>query len=110
MILTAKSILDKNPNPTREDVRRGIRRNLCRCTGYKKIIDGIMLAAEARRNPDIIKERDISEYRLGGRIPQLNSWEKVTGAMRFSPDIYLEDMCQCQGVEEPPFSCEGEKY
>ncbi|MGA3175250.1 MAG: (2Fe-2S)-binding protein, partial [Syntrophorhabdales bacterium] len=51
MILTAKWILDRNPNPTREDVRRGIKRNLCRCTGYKKIIDGILLAAEARRDP-----------------------------------------------------------
>ena len=103
MILTAKWILDKNPNPTREDVRRGIKRNLCRCTGYKKIIDGILLAAEARRDPGVIKERDISEYRLGGRVPQLNSWDKVTGAIRFSQDIYLEDMCHAKVLRSPHF-------
>lgn len=103
MILTAKSILDKNPNPTREEVRLGIRRNLCRCTGYKKIIDGILLAAELGRNPSAIRERDISEYRLGGRIPQLNSWDKVTGAMHFSQDIYLEGMCHARVLRSPHF-------
>ena len=103
MILTAKSILDKNPNPTREEVRQGIRRTLCRCTGYKKIIDGIMLAAEARRNPGVIKEHDISEYRLGGKIPQMNSWEKVTGAIRFSQDIYIENMCHAKVLRSPHF-------
>jgi CO/xanthine dehydrogenase Mo-binding subunit/aerobic-type carbon monoxide dehydrogenase small subunit (CoxS/CutS family) len=103
LILTAKSILDKNPNPTREEVRRGIRRNLCRCTGYKKIIDGILLAAEVRRNPGAIRERGIGEYRLGGRIPQINSWDKVTGALRFAQDIYLEDMCHAKVLRSPHF-------
>jgi len=51
MILNAKAILDKQLNPTREDVRKAINRNLCRCTGYQKIIDGILLAAEFIRNP-----------------------------------------------------------
>lgn len=103
MILTAKAILDKNPNPTREEVKQSIKRNLCRCTGYKKIIDGIMLAAEARRNPGIIKERDITEYRLGGRIPQINSWDKVTGTLRYAQDIYLEDMCYAKVLRSPYF-------
>jgi len=103
MILTAKSILDKNSNPSREEVRRGIKRNLCRCTGYKKIVDGILLAAEVRRNPDAIKEKDISEYRLGDRIPQLNSWSKVTGTLRFAQDIYLEDMCHAKVLRSPHF-------
>ena len=103
VILTAKSILDKNPDPTREEVRRGIRRNLCRCTGYKKIIDGVLLAARARKDPSVIKEHDISEYRLGGRVPQLNSWDKVTGALRFTQDIYMEDMCHAKVLRSPHF-------
>ncbi len=103
MVLTAKSFLDKNPNPTREQARRGIRRVLCRCTGYKKIIDGILLAAEARRNPDAIREKKVSEYRLGDRIPQLNSWGKVTGALRFTQDIYLEEMCHAKVLRSPHF-------
>ena len=49
MILVSKALLDKNPNPSREDVVKAIEGNLCRCTGYTKIIDAIMLAAEELR-------------------------------------------------------------
>ncbi len=48
MILSAKALLDKNPRPTEEEVREGISGNLCRCTGYVKIIEAIMAAAEYR--------------------------------------------------------------
>jgi aerobic carbon-monoxide dehydrogenase small subunit len=41
MILSAKSLLDKNPNPTEEEIRTGISGNLCRCTGYQKIVDAV---------------------------------------------------------------------
>ena len=46
MILYAKALLDKNPNPTEEEVRIGIDKNLCRCTGYEKIVEAILLAAK----------------------------------------------------------------
>lgn len=39
MIMSVKALLDKNPNPSREEIREGISGNLCRCTGYNKIID-----------------------------------------------------------------------
>ena len=39
--MTAKSFLDKNPNPSREEIRDAISGNLCRCTGYQKIVDAI---------------------------------------------------------------------
>jgi len=46
MLLSAKALLDQNPSPTREEVKVAISGNLCRCTGYKKIIDAIMLASK----------------------------------------------------------------
>lgn len=46
MLLSAKNLLDKKPNPTREEVREALSGNLCRCTGYKKIIDAVMLAGQ----------------------------------------------------------------
>lgn len=46
MVMSAKALLDKNPDPTEEDVRRSISNNLCRCTGYVKIVDAILLAAK----------------------------------------------------------------
>lgn len=44
MILSAKALLMKNENPTMEEIKTAISGNLCRCTGYKKIIDGVQLA------------------------------------------------------------------
>jgi carbon-monoxide dehydrogenase small subunit len=49
MILSAKSLLDKNPLPTEEEVRVAISGNLCRCTGYVKIVEAILSAAERIR-------------------------------------------------------------
>jgi len=47
MIMMAKALLDENPNPTRQEVSEGLAGNLCRCTGYVKIIDAVVAAAEA---------------------------------------------------------------
>jgi carbon-monoxide dehydrogenase small subunit len=41
MILSTKNLLDKNPNPTEAEIRKGISGNLCRCTGYQKIFEAI---------------------------------------------------------------------
>jgi carbon-monoxide dehydrogenase small subunit len=46
MIMSAKALLDGNPTPSEEEIRRGIAGNLCRCTGYTKIIESIKAAAK----------------------------------------------------------------
>jgi carbon-monoxide dehydrogenase small subunit len=46
MILNAKSILDENPKPSREEIIKGLEGNLCRCTGYNKIVEAIMEASK----------------------------------------------------------------
>jgi len=63
MILAAKALLDKNKNPSREEIQRGLSGNLCRCTGYKKIVDAVESAAqemtESSRNSNNIEEAGI---------------------------------------------------
>ena len=49
MVLVAKSLLDSNPSPTEADVRTAVSGNLCRCTGYQKIVEAVLLAAERLR-------------------------------------------------------------
>lgn len=49
MILSAKALLDENPDPTEEEVREAISTNLCRCTGYVKIVEAILAAAKKMR-------------------------------------------------------------
>ena len=46
MIMRAKELLEKNPNPSEEEIRMGISGNLCRCTGYVNIIKAVQYAAE----------------------------------------------------------------
>src|SRR5262245_42336974 len=46
MIMSAKYLLSQNPNPTEEEIRQGISGNLCRCTGYNKIVEAVRYAAE----------------------------------------------------------------
>lgn len=52
MLLSAKALLDENPEPSIEDVKRAISGNLCRCTGYTKIVRAVRAAAEAMRGRD----------------------------------------------------------
>lgn len=49
MLMAAKSLLDRNPNPSREEVIEAISGNICRCTGYEPIIDAILEAANQMR-------------------------------------------------------------
>jgi len=45
MIITTTALLNKNPEPSEEEIRTGLEDNLCRCTGYVKIVDAVQLAA-----------------------------------------------------------------
>lgn len=49
MIMSAKALLDKNPDPTESEIRTAISNNLCRCTGYVKIVEAIQTAAKRMR-------------------------------------------------------------
>jgi carbon-monoxide dehydrogenase small subunit len=53
MILSAKALLDANPKPTEEDIRMAISGNLCRCTGYQKIVEAIGEAAEKIQGTEV---------------------------------------------------------
>jgi carbon-monoxide dehydrogenase small subunit len=55
MIMSARHLLDKNPNPTEDEIRQGISGNLCRCTGYNKIVEAIQYAA-AKLNAEVKEE------------------------------------------------------
>jgi carbon-monoxide dehydrogenase small subunit len=56
MIMSAKALLDKNPDPTETDIRRALQGNLCRCTGYVKIVEAVMAAREVMKGFSSIKK------------------------------------------------------
>ena len=90
MVMCAKGLLDQNPSPTREEAAFAIRNNICRCTGYVKIIDAILLAAELFREGKV--PEDSTDWSLGQRVPRVDVKEKVTGTGQYPDDIYLDGM------------------
>ena len=90
MVMCAKGLLDVNQNPTREEAAFAIRNNICRCNGYVKIIDAILLAAELFREGKV--PEDSTDWSLGQRVPRVDVKEKVTGTGQYPDDIYLDGM------------------
>ena len=90
MVMCAKGLLDTNPAPTREEAAYAIRNNICRCTGYVKIIDAILLAAELFRRGEVPPAPE--DWSLGARVPRVDVEEKVTGTGIYPDDIYLDGM------------------
>ncbi len=56
MVLTAKALLDENPAPTYDEIRHYMAGNLCRCTGYSKIVEAVRSVAAQTRLPEALKE------------------------------------------------------
>ena len=97
MIISAKALLDVNKNPTREQAAYAIRNNVCRCTGYVKIIDGILLAAKTFREGRI-PDTDAEVCEIGKPIARLDVPEKVQGSEKYCDDVYLDGMCYASPV------------
>ena len=89
MIISAKSLLDTNLNPTRAEVKQAIRGNLCRCTGYKKIEEAILLAAEFFREHKEIPPAPTSLH-MDEHAKRIDAAEKVNGSGLFADDLTLK--------------------
>ncbi|GBG55621.1 selenium-dependent xanthine dehydrogenase [Sporomusaceae bacterium FL31] len=97
MIICAKELLDVNLNPTRADVKKAIHGNLCRCTGYKKIEDAILLAADYLRDNLVIPVAS-SELKVAQKFKRFDVAEKVNGTGVFVDDIELPGMIYAKAV------------
>ncbi|OUN05726.1 selenium-dependent xanthine dehydrogenase [Flavonifractor sp. An92] len=100
MVMAGKALIDQNPNPSEEDIKKAIRGNICRCTGYKKIIEGIALTAAILRgdeklDPDLEKG-DV--YGVGDRAFRTDVRGKVLGSGAYCDDLYLDGMVHASAV------------
>jgi len=92
MIMATKGLLLRSPDPSEEEIRKALKGNICRCTGYVKIIDAVKTAARWLRSP---QERDHpkGQERVGHSLIDWDGQEKVEGKLRYADDLYLEGMC-----------------
>ncbi|MBC5626510.1 selenium-dependent xanthine dehydrogenase [Clostridium sp. NSJ-49] len=97
MVIAAKSLLDINNNPSLDEVKKAIRGNICRCTGYKKIEEAILMAAKFfRENLEIPEEP--KELHMNQRYKRPDVAEKVNGTGKFVDDLYLPGMIYAKAV------------
>ncbi len=93
MVIAGKALIDINPNPTEEEIKKAIRGNICRCTGYKKIIEGIELAAAILRGDEKIDDLEKGEnYGVGEGAFRVDVREKVLGTGEYCDDVVIEGM------------------
>lgn len=96
-IMAAKALLDRNPNPTREEIMAALERNLCRCTGYIKIIEAVEVAAAEmrgeREGPPLAPQTPLPPLTVVGQpLPQPDARAKATGEARYAADLFFPDM------------------
>jgi xanthine dehydrogenase molybdenum-binding subunit len=90
IVMKSEAMLAKNASPSREDVARGLAGNLCRCTGYVKIIDAVETVAAARRGEPLPElERTV---RVGTRAPRYEGLELAMGTKPYVNDMTVAGM------------------
>ena len=96
MVLCAKALLDQNPDPTEAECAAAIKNNICRCTGYVKIIKAMLLAAKLKRE-GVIPAPD-RNWSLGKPVHRIDVREKVLGSGLYPDDVYLDGMIFASAV------------
>jgi CO/xanthine dehydrogenase Mo-binding subunit/aerobic-type carbon monoxide dehydrogenase small subunit (CoxS/CutS family) len=108
MLLAAKALLDGEPNLTREQIYEALEGNLCRCTGYTRIVMAVEIAAVRMRGeqaPRLPKSSQTSEVfsrlPIGGDVLRTDSIDKVTGRARYVEDMAMPGMLHGKVVRSP---------
>ena len=93
MVMSAKALLDSNSDPSEDEIKAAIRPNLCRCTGYKKIIEAILCAARILRGEEEI-QAPVSEGEgaVGRNVFRVDVRDKVLGSGVYPDDVEMEGM------------------
>ena len=91
MVMAAKALLDREPDPTRAQIKDAIRMNICRCTGYQKIEEAILLAAKMFRNGDAVPQRTLKGV-VGENLDRVDAPSKAIGEALYADDLYFDGM------------------
>ncbi len=97
MIMTAKDFVDNNPDADREEIKEALSGNLCRCTGYKKIIDAVTDYAEMKLKGDSVLpvEKDNGMI-IGKGRPYIEAERKAKGTAMYADDLHFSNMLYCK--------------
>ncbi len=91
IVMRSNTLINNNPAPSWKEVEQSLTPNLCRCTGYKKIIESVLYAAEAIRKEEEIPE-PVSDGQIGARLSKYQAPKMVLGQHHYVDDISVEGM------------------
>ena len=91
MVMSVKGLIDSNPDPTPDQVKEAIKNNICRCTGYKKIIEAALLSARIFREQENVPENTWKGL-IGDNLPRVDAPGKALGDAKYCDDLYLDGM------------------
>ncbi len=97
MVISAKALLDVNDNPSEADIRKAIKGNICRCTGYVKIVEAIALSAKFFRE-NLPVPQPVDTALLGDEIIRPDAEAKVLGEAVYVDDIELPGMAYASAI------------
>ena len=103
LIMATKALLDVNPNPGRDEIKQALQHNLCRCTGYSRIIEAVQLAARFLRGearPEDLRP-GLAESQIGVSHPRPWSMLKACGLAEFTADIAVPGALELAVVRSP---------
>jgi aldehyde oxidoreductase len=106
MIMSTKALLDQNQNPDKDAIKKALAHNLCRCTGYIKIFDAVMLAAKFLRKettPEKVYAKLNKKKMLGQSHPRPSAMIKACGVAQFGADIFPENAVEIAAVHSTEF-------
>ena len=97
MIISAKALLDTTLEPTREEVQKALLGNICRCTGYVKIEDAILLAAKLFKENTPVPNND-ADGTVGSRLHRIDAAEKALGTGLYADDMVVDGMIYAKAI------------
>ena len=94
MILSACSLIERNPNPSEQAIEDALSGNICRCTGYKRIRDAVRNWKKYKTSDEPpLDSQDLDKYSTVGKsLPRVDASDKVTGWAKYTADLYFENM------------------
>ena len=93
-IMRMKSLINQNPNPNRQEIIKAVSPNLCRCTGYVKIVDAIEEVIKELNGSKSLNVEKVTAQ-IGSRFAKYQSYETALGERKFVDDIHFDGMMHC---------------
>lgn len=105
MIMSTKALLDRSPSPTEDEIRAGLKDNICRCTGFQPIFEAVDRAATWLREPELYDDWEPTFGPMGTSSVLVDGFQSVQGTLEYADDLVVAGMLHGKVVwSEHPYA------